>query len=302
MATKSAPTLSFPSAGPAAPPLVSVCIPVYNGACFIGQAIQSVLGQSFADFELVVVDNASTDGTPEVVQGHGDPRLRLLRNAANLGAEANWNRCLEEARGQLIKLLPADDLLYPECLARQVAVFAQTPPGGRPLALAYGGRDIVDEEGRQIMALRYRGAGRIAGGELIRRNLLSGASLVGPPGAVLFSAAAARAAGRFDARHPFVIDLDYWCRLLLHGDGYAIPETLCAFRLSRGSWTVTLGRQRSRDYVAWVDGLRRQPEFAVTPMVAAIARQRARLNGWLRTLVIRLALRTPQTPFWTGSR
>ena len=91
-----------------APP-VSVCIPTYNYGRFLGRAIESVLGQAFGDFELLVVDNASTDGTDELVAGYDDPRLSYLRNERNLGLFGNFERCLELARSDLVKILCADD-------------------------------------------------------------------------------------------------------------------------------------------------------------------------------------------------
>ena len=113
-------------------PRVSVCIPSYKGAATIGEAIQSVLGQTFRDFELIVVDDASPDDTMAVVRAFGDPRLRCFVNPTNLGPQANWNRCLELAQGRYIKLLPHDDLLHPECLQQQVRVLKKElvqPPG-----------------------------------------------------------------------------------------------------------------------------------------------------------------------------
>jgi glycosyltransferase involved in cell wall biosynthesis len=83
-------------------PKVSVCIPVYNCEAYLANTIRSVLAQSLTDFELVIIDNASTDRTAEIISGFEDPRLRSLRNEKNLGMMGNWNRCLEEARGEFI--------------------------------------------------------------------------------------------------------------------------------------------------------------------------------------------------------
>ena len=92
---------------------VSVCLPVYNGAPFVRQAVSSALAQTGVDLELLVIDNASTDSTVDIVRELHDPRLRLLRNETNIGAGRNWSRCLTEARGDLVKILCADDWLYP---------------------------------------------------------------------------------------------------------------------------------------------------------------------------------------------
>src|SRR3954465_13746774 len=100
-------------------PRVSVCIPTYRGAGHLRTSIDSVLMQTFRDFELIVTDDHSPDDTFAIASSYGDPRIRCLRNERNLGAEGNWNRTLEQARGHYVKLLPQDDVLDPSCLQRQ---------------------------------------------------------------------------------------------------------------------------------------------------------------------------------------
>ena len=108
-------------------PLVSVCIPVYNCERYIGEAIQSVLDQTLADFELIVCDDCSTDGTLKAVEGCRDPRIRIFRNDANIGMWPNWNKAMSHARGKYIKLLCADDVIYSDCLQAQVDVLKILP-------------------------------------------------------------------------------------------------------------------------------------------------------------------------------
>jgi len=91
-------------------PKISICIPAYRGKRFIGAAIESVLSQTEKDFELVIVDDCSPDETAAVVASYADERIRFIRNTTTLGPEGNWNRCLNEALGRYIKLLPQDDL------------------------------------------------------------------------------------------------------------------------------------------------------------------------------------------------
>jgi glycosyltransferase involved in cell wall biosynthesis len=104
-----------------AAPQVTVLIPVHNRAGYVAVAIGSVLGQTFPDFELLVVDDGSTDGTAEVVRACEDPRLRLLRNGANLGIPRTRNLGLAHARGRYVAMLDSDDWAEPHRLARQVA-------------------------------------------------------------------------------------------------------------------------------------------------------------------------------------
>ena len=103
-------------------PKVSILIPVYNRKSYIGECIQSALDQTFTDFEVIIVDNASDDGTWEICQRFAaiDYRIRIYRNSRNIGPVRNWKRCVEEAKGEFSKILFSDDTLEPECLAEMV--------------------------------------------------------------------------------------------------------------------------------------------------------------------------------------
>lgn len=108
-------------------PLFSVCIPSYNSAAIIGATLRSVLAQTVRDFEIVVVDDASTDATVEVVQALGDPRVRVERNPRNLGYAANVARVAGLARGIYLYLLGNDDVLSPVALERTLSAFESDP-------------------------------------------------------------------------------------------------------------------------------------------------------------------------------
>lgn len=122
-----------PSAPNPAAPLVSVIMPAYNAAPFILESVATVLSQDYPHLELIVVDDGSSDGTPELVQDL-DPRVRLLRQR-NAGPAAARNRGIAEARGELLAFLDADDLWLPGKLRRQVA-FLQAHP---EVSIVYGG-------------------------------------------------------------------------------------------------------------------------------------------------------------------
>ena len=115
-------------------PAVSVIIPTYNRGYCLARAVTSVLGQSFADFELIVVDDGSTDDTAAVLAGFGDPRLRVVRHPTNRGVGATINTGIREAAADLIALQDSDDEWLPEKLARQVAVMQA---GGAGLGVVY---------------------------------------------------------------------------------------------------------------------------------------------------------------------
>lgn len=234
-------------------PLVSICIPAYESADYIGRTIASVLDQTYAELDVVVVDDASQDGTAEVVAGFDDPRLRVFRNERNLGAVGNWNRALDLTKGDLIKLVCGDDVLYPTCVERQVEALVGEPRA----AMAAAKRDIIDKDDRVL--LRGRGLGRlrgyVAGPDAIRAAVRSGTNPFGEPFSVLLRRSAVDRAGPF-RELAYVIDLDYWTRALQSGGVVAIPESLGAFRVVATSWSRRIGRDQSRQSTALFEELR----------------------------------------------
>src|SRR5262245_820186 len=110
-----------------AAPRVSVMMAAYNGGNLIRESINSVLAQSFTDFEMIIIDDCSTDDTPEVLRSYTDQRLRILRNEVNLGVVGTRNRGLEEAHGDYIAILDQDDVSRPNRLAAQVAYLDSHP-------------------------------------------------------------------------------------------------------------------------------------------------------------------------------
>ena len=152
-----------------AAPLVSVVVPIYNSARYLATTIRAVLDQTLGDFELIVVDDASTDDSLAIVAGFDDPRIRAgaqraqPRRRRQLEPRA-WRRCA----ARYVKLLCADDLLYPTCLERQAGVLDE--PGNAGVALVTAPHDVVDESGQAHHGARApRQPGRLDGREAIRR-------------------------------------------------------------------------------------------------------------------------------------
>lgn len=271
-------------------PTVSICIPCYRGAAHIGAAIESVLAQTYADFELVIIDDGSPDNTAEVIAGYDDPRIRFLQNAGNLGPERNWNRCLSVARGRFFKLLPQDDVIAPECLAMQVEVLEKDQ--AERIALVFCSRTILDGRDRAIMVRGFsRGrSGPIPAREVIRQCLRRGTNAIGEPGSVLFRTKLIETAGKFDASIPYVLDLDYWFRLLLNGDAYYLAQPLASFRVSSGSWSVRIGAGQSRDFRQFIEKISAKPEFSAKRLDVVRGHIMAKANSMLRMVVYRFVI------------
>ena len=267
-------------------PHLSVCLPVFNGEAYVRGAVASVLEQAGVDLELVVIDNASTDGTVAAVESFDDERLRLLHNHVNIGAGRNWSRCLHEARGELVKILCADDWLYPGALARQAAVLDQ--PGNEDVVLVAAARDVVDDQGHRLMRRRWgRDERRVAGAAAVRTVARRGTNLIGEPSATLFRREPALASGPFQAEATYAVDLEFWCRLLLHGDLWMIPESLSAFRVSGDSWSVRVARRQTADMKLLLDELSADERFGVTALDVRLGRAVATANTQARKLLYR---------------
>ena len=108
-------------------PKVTAVIPVYNREKYLRGAIESILAQTFTDFELLVIDDGSTDGSREAIRSYHDPRIRLMCNETNQGIPKTRNRGIQFARGEYLAFLDSDDWAYPERLAKQVAFLDSHP-------------------------------------------------------------------------------------------------------------------------------------------------------------------------------
>lgn len=265
-------------------PRVSVVIPAFNSAPYIATTVDSILEQTYQDFELVISDHASTDKTWSVLQTYAaHPKVRLMRIAPGGGAVANWRAVTAEARGELVKLVCGDDLLYPECLARQVAAL-DAAAGDAVMVVSQ--RDIIDDDGRP--AIRGRGLqgidvavpGRVA----VRRTIRAGTNIFGEPMCVLFRRAALEDAGGWDPRSPYLIDQATCAQVALRGMVVPVKEPLAAFRVSHQQWSVALARQQSRHARAFHHRIAAERPGVVSRRDVFVGDVRATAMAWGRRL------------------
>ncbi|MHA6616477.1 glycosyltransferase family 2 protein [Pseudonocardia sp. DLS-67] len=254
-------------------PSVSVCIPVYNGEQFLAETIRSVLDQTYRDFELVILDNASTDRSGDIAASFDDPRIRIERNLDTLPQGENWNRVVELARGPIVKVVCADDLLHPRCVELQVAPL-DADPG---IALVASRRHMIDERRRVIAPRRgLRGLiGVHTGVEVARRVVRNGANPIGEANNVLFRRADFFTVGGWRADRSHVMDLDMWLRLLQVGDFLGLPQTLAAFRIARNSITSHSDERLYEQQRALIEELGDSPYFQVRELDLTIGRLNA---------------------------
>jgi glycosyltransferase involved in cell wall biosynthesis len=225
-------------------PRVSVVVPAYNNADYIGETIESILAQSFTDFELIIADHSSTDGTMDVIAQYDDPRIRVLETEAGGGAKRNWDRVTAEATADLVKLVCGDDTIFPNSLAAQVEAFDDNPTA----VLVASQRTLIDAHGKTVIASRGLGGlkGLVSGKVAARTAVRAGANIFGEPGCVMMKRAVLEQVGSWDNSHPYLIDQATFIAVALHGDVVAIAEPLASFRISAGQWSVELATQQAR--------------------------------------------------------
>lgn len=208
-------------------PEISVLMPTYNYASYLAEAIESVLAQDFSDFELLIVDDCSSDNTVEVVKPFcaRDPRVQFAVNPVNLGMVNNWRKCLEQARGACIQFLFGDDKLSdPRALGKMFALLRDNPSA----TLAASARTILDEKSNAIKTVRPLRNGCHNGRKIIAKCLCEAANLIGEPSAVMFRKKDTGTG--FDPKYHQIVDIEMWFRLLEKGDLAYTREPLCAFR------------------------------------------------------------------------
>lgn len=196
---------------------VTVLLPVHNGGRFLLPAVESVLGQTHRDLELLVIDDGSTDGAVDGVARITDPRVRVLRQE-NQGLVASLNRGLAEARHELVARMDADDLCHPDRLLLQVD-FLTTHPAVAAVGCCY---EVVDEHGRAITDVHAAASGSYQRRRLYFRNLL-------PHAGMTFRRDVVLRAGGYRAVGP-AEDYDLWTRLASTHTVAALPDRLLRYR------------------------------------------------------------------------
>lgn len=212
---------------------VSVVIPCYNTEVYIAQAIRSVLNQAQCDFEIVVVNDGSTDSSAEIVQQFtsADHRVRLVEQE-NQGLSAARNTGFRESKGEYIHFLDADDELLPGALSSLTRCLDEN----KEYAVAVGGWQLIDETGK-LLAQEKPKSGEIRGDHLLERNRL-------PVHAALHRRTNFEQAGLFDTSLKSAEDWEVYCRMVLQGLRFLrIPELVCAYRVTPGSMSSHARRQ-----------------------------------------------------------
>lgn len=263
-------------------PRVSVCVPTYNGAAFLRRALDSARRQTFRDFELLVVDDASVDGTREVARAFArrEPRLRLVENPRRLGLVGNWNRAVALSRGTWVKFLFQDDTLAPRCLERMLSAASDADDlvvcrrrlryergVSRPVRRLYS-----EHLRRHSIPSRFPGRARVAPAEFAARFAeRPGLNCVGEPTTTLIRREAFARWGGFDPELVMLCDWELFARIACNAGLVWVAQPLAMFRVHPGAESAL--NRRTRRYRAEVlDDLLVRHALASTPAYAAARR------------------------------
>jgi glycosyltransferase involved in cell wall biosynthesis len=206
---------------------VSVLVPVYNGERFLAECLDSILAQDFADMEILIADDVSTDGSAALVKQYAarDSRIRWWQNPANLGLERNFNCCLRAAKGEYIKYVHQDDKLISPLA---IQTMAEVLDNHIEVSLVSSMSQLLDEGSRVIELRSYFEPGIMDGRQAIVWCLERLSNMIGEPSVVMFRRR--QAARGFDERLHHWLDLELWFHLLEERRFAYLAGPLCAFR------------------------------------------------------------------------
>lgn len=233
-------------------PRVSICLPTYNGAKYLSEAIESVLNQTIDDLELVIGDDASTDGTQEILESFAkrDPRVKVSYNDKNLGYVRNQVSTFRRCRGKYIKTYAQDDSLVPTCCEIMLEAFTKHDN----VSLVTASVRRIDENGKKIDVVhKMDKAGLYKGAEIIKRYLRDFTNITGNTSQIMFRME--HAGNGFNPAYNHGEDVEFGLRLLEQGDYFYIAEPLIDYRIHQETTTIgTLADMSfASDHVRLVD-------------------------------------------------
>jgi glycosyltransferase involved in cell wall biosynthesis len=254
-------------------PVVSICIPTYNGAPWIVEAIESALAQDHEHLEIIVCDDASSDETVAMAREFGDPRVRVLANQVRVGMARNWNRSIQASNGDYVKPLMQDDRLASTSVRRMLDVMDRHPGVG----LVFSPREVQLDDPNDpesslwkerfgVLHAPFGPLSQVNDGRAMFDRLRDGQfrhNWIGEPTVVMVRRRALLRVGLYNVRLRHLTDLEMWLRIAFFHDIGFVPDALATFRVHRRSVTVA----NERTGKAWLDplwlleGLRAHPEI-----------------------------------------
>jgi glycosyltransferase involved in cell wall biosynthesis len=255
-------------------PKVSVCVPTYNGAKYIKICIESVLAQTYSNFEILIVDDNSKDETMEILCDFAkrEKRIRIVRNQINLGLVQNWNRCVELAEGEWIKFVFQDDFIAPNCIEELLNCC------NAGSLFAVGRRNIIFEKGSETLIKFYKyienvNIENIFNGksfitpENFRSSCLKYLNLnfIGEPTAVILHKSIFQKLGTFNPYLIHLCDWEFWLRVGVYQGFTYVPKNLATFRVHSDGTSSKNIKKRTFEMDS-LDNIILFHEFAFNPL------------------------------------
>ena len=206
-------------------PKVSVIMSVYNGEKYLREAVDSILNQTFKDFEFIIINDGSTDKTSEILENYNDPRIVIINNQENIGLTKSLNKGLKIAKGEYIARMDADDVSLPERLEKMVNFLNKN----NDIGLLGSSFIIVDEKGRELKTYRF-----VTGNNEIKKKLLSGNYF----GSEMFRSACLEKVGFYREEFRYAQDYDLCLRIAEFWDVANIAEPLYNLRVNLQSISI----------------------------------------------------------------
>ncbi|MFV0530348.1 MAG: glycosyltransferase family 2 protein [Flavobacteriales bacterium] len=243
--------------------LVSVCIPTYNGAQFLREALDSLKNQTYSNIEVIISDDDSKDNTLQIVEEFKerfDKPIYIYNHSPN-GIGANWNYSIEKANGEYIKFLFQDDILLPTCIEDMVKVLKKDPTIG----LVASKRDFIVEEPNEETNIWIKTYGDLQAGLYSKDDLFiltkkifktsffskSPPNKIGEPSVVMFRKELFDSIGKFNEELEQILDYEYWYRILKQKNIAVINRPLVKFRIHPEQATNKNKNKKIVDYELW---------------------------------------------------
>lgn len=211
--------------------LISIVLPVYNGECYLKESIESVLMQTYTNWELLIMDDCSTDNSPEIAKKYAeaDERIHYYRNEKNLRLPDNLNRGFSLARGKFLTWTSDDNRYLPTAIYKMHSALIENPDA----QFAFASCRIIDETGKGVEYIMVdpKSPKRIVGLDSV------GACF-------LYTRKVYETIGNYDPEYTLVEDFDYWQRIFVRFKAVAIPEILYHYRWHPGALTSTMKKDQ----------------------------------------------------------
>lgn len=209
--------------------LISIVLPIYNGERYMQESIDSVCAQTYANWELLIMDDGSTDATASIASEYEvkDPRIHYYRNSQNIGLPKILNRGFSLAHGEYLTWTSDDNYYYPTALEVMCNVLEE-----KNKDFVFAAYDVIDANGAIIDCIRPSGS---------FRSMITGYNPVGA--CFMYSRKAYEATGEYDPNLALVEDFDYWQRIFMKFESVCVRDTLYAYRRHDGTLTSTMKKE-----------------------------------------------------------